>query len=83
MKLLFIAILLFPYIAFADSYAVYNKDTGEIINVIVYDGVAEYDETVFHGVKAKKEELKQEDKDKGITIGDEYKDGKFEKKCQL
>ncbi len=66
-------------ISFADSYAVYDKNN-EIINVIEYDGIAEYDEKVFHGSDAKMLLLGKTDLGENVGIGDTYINGKFEKK---
>lgn len=60
-------------------YAVYDKDTGEIINVIVYDGIAKYDETVFHGSNTGKVLLGKTNLDENAGIGNKYINGKFEK----
>ena len=62
-----------------NTYAVYDKDVGDIVNIIVYNGIAEYDETVFHGVKARKILLGKTDLGVNIGIGDKYINGKFEK----
>ncbi len=58
-------------------YVVYNKDTDKIVNVIEYDGIAKYDETVFHGEKAQKVLLGKTDAGGNVSIGDKYEDGKF------
>lgn len=80
MRYLFLAIFfLIPFNSFADVYAVYD-DTDEIINVIVYDGIAEYDETVFYGAKARKVLLRMTDLGENVSIGDTYENEKFIKK---
>ena len=81
MRVVILAIFLFTCnVSFADIYAIYDKDTGEIVNVIVYDGIAEYNEKAGHGNKAKKVKFPKIERDKDIGIGDEYKNGKFKKK---
>ena len=65
-------------ISFADTYAVYNND-GDIVNVIAYDGIAEYNEKVFHGSDAKMLLLGKTDLGENVGIGDTYTNGKFEK----
>ena len=76
---LFFGLLLICNYSFADSYAVYDE-MGKIVNVIVYDGIVEYDETVFHGAKAKKVLLGKDETGHSVGIGNTYIDGKFEKK---
>lgn len=55
-----------------ETYAIYDDTTGDIVNTIVYDGVAKYDEKVFHGATAKKVKLKKTNSGESVGIGDKY-----------